>query len=51
MVPLSEVRKLITDKNAYQQNTIDLYVVFASDKTTIAYKSNVIDVTGYKLRK
>lgn len=51
LVPLSEVRKLITDKNAYQQNTIDVFMVFASDKATIAYISNVMDVTGYKLRK
>jgi len=50
-VPLSEVRKLITDKNAYQQNTIDVYVTFTADKTTLAYKNNLIDATGYKLRR
>ena len=51
LVPLSEVRKLVTDKDAYKQNTIDIYVNFASDKITITYKDQNIDVTKYKLRK
>jgi len=51
LVPMSEVRKLITDKDTYKQNTIDVYVNFASDKITITYKDQSIDVIEYKLRK
>jgi hypothetical protein len=50
LIPLSEVRKVVTDSNAFRQNTIDVYVVFTSEKTTLTYKDNVIDVTVYKLR-
>jgi len=51
LVPLSEVRKLVTDKDAYKQNTIDIYIKFASDRITITYKDQSIDVKEYKLRK
>jgi len=51
LVPLIEVRKVIKDKDAYKQNTIDIYLSFTTEKTTITYKSNSIDVTEYKLRK
>jgi hypothetical protein len=51
LVPLSEVRKLVTDKDAYKQNTIDIYIKFASDRITITYKDQSINVIEYKLRK
>ena len=51
LIPLSEVRKVVTDSSAYKQNTIDVYVVFTKEKTTLTYIKNAIDVTQYKLRK
>ncbi|MFQ6116536.1 MAG: hypothetical protein ACE5NG_20960, partial [bacterium] len=51
LVPLSHVRKVVKDKTAYQQNTIDIYVVFTIEKITMIYKKDVIDVTTYRLRK
>ncbi len=51
LIPLNEVRKVVTDTSTYKQNTIDVYVVFTKEKTTLTYSKNVIDVTGYKLRK
>jgi hypothetical protein len=51
LIPLSEAKKVVADKSAYQQNTIDVYVVFTSDKITLRYKKNSLDVTAYKLRK
>jgi len=51
LVPLSEVRKLVTDESAYKQNTIDVYVNFAADKITVTYKDETIDITECKLRK
>jgi hypothetical protein len=50
MIPLSEIRKLVSDKAAFQQNTIDIYMSFTPEKVTAAYKENRIDVTQYKLR-
>ena len=51
LIPLSEVRKVVKDKTAYQQNTIDIYIVFTTEKITLSYKKNSIDVTVYKLRQ
>ena len=51
LIPLSEVRRVVTDSRAYQQNTIDVYVVFAPEKITLSYKKTSIDVTKFQLRK
>lgn len=51
LIPLSEVRKVVTDSSAYKQNTIDVYVVFTKEKITLTYKKDAIDVTDYRLRK
>jgi len=51
IVPLNEVRKLVTDQSAYKQNTIDVYVNFSPEKITITYKDQVIDITQCKLRR
>lgn len=50
-IPLSEIRNLVSDKTAFQQNTIDIYMSFEPEKVTAAYKENRIDVTQYKLHK
>lgn len=51
LIPLREVRKVVKDKHAFQQNTIDVYILFTHDRITLSYKKNVIDVSAYKLRK
>jgi len=50
LIPLKEIQKVIPNKEAYAQNTIDVYIVFKTDKITLAYKENIIDVTNFKLR-
>lgn len=50
LIPLREVRQVVKDKTAYQQNTIDVYILFASERITLSYKENIIDVTAHKLR-
>ena len=51
LIPLRTVRQVVKDKSAYQQNTIDFYILFTSEKITLSYKKNTIDVTAHKLRK
>jgi len=51
LIPLRTVRQVIKDKSAYQQNTIDVYILFTSEKITLSYKKNTIDVTAHKLCK
>ncbi|MFV9677954.1 MAG: hypothetical protein ACNYVW_09950 [Methanosarcinales archaeon] len=49
LIPLVEVQKVILDKSAYEQNTIDIWIVFAEEKVTLSYKENTIDVTVFRL--
>lgn len=51
LIPLSEVRKVVTDDLIYQQNTIDVHIVFSPEKITLSYKKESIDVTKFRLRK
>ena len=51
LIPLKEIQKVVTDPEAYRQNTIDIYITFTHEKITLAYKQNTIDVTDFKLRK
>lgn len=51
LIPLKEVRQVVKDKAAFQQNTIDVYILFTTDRITLSYKKNIIDVSEYKLRK
>jgi len=51
LIPLQIVRKVVKDKTAFQQNTIDVYILFTTERTTLSYKNNSIDVSRYKLRK
>jgi hypothetical protein len=41
--------KLFKDKTAYEQDTIDIWIVFAEEKATLSYKKNTIDVTNFRL--
>ncbi len=51
LLPLRTVRQVVKDKSAYRQNTIDVYILFTSEKITLSYKKNTIDVTEHKLRE
>ncbi len=49
LIPLIEVQKVISDKAAYEQDTIDIWIVFAEENATLSYKENTIDVTVFRL--
>lgn len=49
LIPLAEVQAVITDKSAYEQDTIDIWITFQDDKVTLRYKEETIDVTKFKL--
>ncbi len=49
LIPLTEVQKVILDKTAYEQDTIDIWMVFTEEKATLSYKKNTIDVTNFRL--
>jgi len=49
LIPLTEVQKVIQDKSAYEQDTIDIWIVFAEEKVTLSYKESNIDVASFKL--
>jgi hypothetical protein len=49
LVPLTEVQKVIKDKKAYDQDTIDIWITFIEDKVMLRYKENSIDITKFKL--
>jgi len=49
LIPLTEVQKVILDKTAYEQDTIDIWIVFAEEKATLSYKKNTIAVTNFRL--
>lgn len=51
LIPLREIQNVITDPQAYAQNTIDIYINFTPEKITLSYKNDTIDVTRFKLRK
>jgi len=50
LIPLKEMQKII-DKDAYQQDTIDVWINFKEDKVELSYKNNTMDVTSFKLLK
>ena len=49
LIPLTEVQKVISDKTAYEQDTIDIWIVFTEEKATLSYKKNTLDVTKFRL--
>jgi hypothetical protein len=49
LVPLREVQKVISDTSAYKQDTIDIWIKFEDDKTSLSYKDRSIDITRYSL--
>ena len=51
LIPLKEVQKVIDDQTTYEQDTIDIWIVFTEENITLSYKKNTIDVTRFKLRE
>ena len=51
MIPLTEVQKVIRDKAAYDQDTIDIWITFEEEKVILRYKEDFIDVTDFRLVK
>jgi len=49
LIPLKVVQKVIKDKSAYNQDTIDIWIVFAEGKATLSYKNNNIDIRDFRL--
>lgn len=51
LLPLHEVRKLIlsVDAEAFQRDTIDIFLRFEEDRIVLVYKSGEKDVTGYSV--
>jgi len=48
LVPLNQVKKVI-DEAAFEQDTIDIWIVFPPEKVTLSYKSQSTDVTEFRL--
>lgn len=49
LIPLTKVQEVIKDKSAYEQDTIDIWIVFSKEKVTLTYKGNVVDITAFRL--
>jgi len=51
LIPLTVVQQAIPDKRVYDQDTIDIWILFSEDIITLRYKDNVIDVSQYNLSR
>jgi len=49
LIPLTEVQRVIQNKGAFEQDTIDIYIVFRENTVLLQYKKNSIDVTQFRL--
>ena len=49
LIPLTVVQKAIFDKQAFLQDTIDIWITFEDDKTTLKYKDHILDVSEFIL--
>lgn len=49
MVPLKEVRKVVGKDAILNQDTVDIWIVFEEEKTTLSYRDNCLDISKYKL--
>lgn len=50
LVPLKEVQKVITDPKTYEQDTIDLWIVFNEEGVHLRYKDSSVDITMYRIQ-
>jgi len=49
IVPLSTVQEVVEDEDAYNQNTIDVHVVFDDDNIYLEYGDARIDITEFRV--
>lgn len=49
LIPLTEVQKVIKDKSAYEQDTIDIWITFGDDEVILRYKEETINIDKFKL--
>lgn len=51
LIPFSEIKKVINDINAFDRNTIDIFIAFEDENIKLRYKNSEIDVTAYRIVK
>ena len=51
LIPFSEIKKAINDPDAFDRNTIDIFIAFEDDSIKLRYKNSEIDVTTYRIVK
>jgi len=51
LIPFSEIKKAISDPNAFERNTIDIFISFEEDSIKLRYKNSEVDVTSFKIIK
>ena len=51
LIPFKEIKKAINDPNAFNRNTIDIFIAFEEDKIKLRYKNSEVDVTGFRILK
>lgn len=49
LIPLAEVKKVISDESAFKQNTIDVYVRFEGNQVTLSYKEQTANISAFRL--
>lgn len=47
LIPLKEIQEAIDDPATYEQDTVDIYIVFKDGKILLAYKDTIEDITHY----
>jgi hypothetical protein len=50
-IQFSKIKEIIDDQNAFDRNTIDIFIAFEEEKILLRYKQNEIDITEYKVIK
>lgn len=51
LIPFSEIKKAINDPDAFDRNTIDIFIAFEDESIKLRYKNSEIDVTTYRIVK
>lgn len=51
LIPFSEIKKAISDTDAFKRNTIDIFIAFEEDSIKLRYKNSEVDVTAYRIVK
>ncbi len=49
LIPFKEIKKTINDPNAFNRNTIDIFIAFEEDKIKLRYKNSEVDVTSFRI--